>query len=175
MTPASAARRTWSGLNASDGIPPGLADRIRRLIFSERTILIGLGNPDRADDGAGLKIVLNWKARLERRAFLETEVSAETVVLDGLDDPAAGVFLFVDAADFSGSPGESRLFGLDDLGRVRPAFSTHHVPMDLLMGLIESRRKEAFLLGIQPGSMEPFGEMTGETSETVRRLSELAE
>jgi hydrogenase maturation protease len=162
-------------LNTSEGFPPGLADRVRRLILSERTLVIGLGNPDRADDGAGIQIVSNWKARLDRRAFLETEVSAETVVLDGIENPEAGVFLFVDAADFGGTPGEPRLFGIADQGRFRSAYSTHQVPMDLLMGLIESRRKEALLLGVQPGSVEPFGGMTWDMSEMVRRLSELTE
>jgi hydrogenase maturation protease len=162
-------------LSASDAILSGLAEDVRRLIGSGRTRVIGLGNLDRADDGAGLRIVENWKARLERRAFLETEASAETVVLDGLDDPDAGVFLFVDAADFGAAPGAARLFGAGDRGRFRPAYSTHQVPMDLFMELIESRGKEAFLLGVQPGSVEPFGDMTGGVMDTVRRLSALAE
>lgn len=171
MIPASAVRRTWSGLSASDAVPPDPEARVRSLIRSERTVVIGLGNPDRADDGAGIRIVSQWKARPGRRAFLDTEISAETVVLDGLADPEAATFLFIDAADFGGKPGDFRLFGIGEQDRFRPALSTHQVPMDLLMSLIASRRKDVFLLGIQPGSLEPMGEMTPEVLDTVRRLS----
>jgi hydrogenase maturation protease len=133
--------------------------------------VVGLGNPDRADDGAGIEIVRNWKARLGRRAFLDTEMSAETIVLDHLADPETEIFIFVDAADFGGPAGGFRLFGIGDQDRFRPAISTHQVPMDLIMGLIASHRKDAFLLGIQPKSLEPLGKMTREVSETVRKLS----
>ncbi len=162
-------------MNASDAFFPDPEGRIRALIRSERTVVVGLGNPDRADDGAGIEIVSKWKARLGRRAFLDTETSAETIVLDHLSDPDADVFLFVDAADFGGKPGDFRLFGIGDQELFRPALSTHQVPMDLLMGLIASRRKDVFLLGIQPGSLEPLGGMTPEVSETVELLSGISD
>lgn len=158
-----------------DAVSPDPEIRIRALIRSERTVVVGLGNPDRADDGAGIEIVSKWKARLGRRAFLDTEISAETIVLDHLADPDADVFLFVDAADFGGKPGDFRLFGIGEQDRFRPALSTHQVPMDLLMGLIASRRKDVFLLGIQPESLEPMGGMTPAVSDTVRRLSAWAD
>jgi hypothetical protein len=116
---------------------------IRELLMSDQTTAIGLGNPDRADDGAGIQIVLKWKARLKKRAFCENEISAEEAVMKGLEEPSVGTFLFVDAADFKGRPGEMRLF---DSG------------------------EKAFLLGIQPGSVEWLGEKSKPVRETIRRL-----
>lgn len=162
-------------MSASEPTSPETEKRVRALIRSGRTVVIGLGNPDRADDGAGIEIVRYWKARPGRRAFLDTEMSAETIVLDHLADPEAETFLFVDAADFGGKPGGFRLFGIGEQELFKPALSTHQVPMDLLMGLIASRRKDVFLLGIQPGSLEPMGEMTPEVVDTVRRLSAWAD
>ncbi len=135
--------------------------------------MIGLGNPDRADDGAGIEIVSRWKARLKKRAFVEPETSAETVVMNHLEDAGVDAFLFVDAADFSGAPGEIRQFGAGDASRFKPAWSTHQVPMDLLMQMIVSKGKKVSLLGIQAGSVELFGAMTGSVIHAVESLSSL--
>jgi hydrogenase maturation protease len=150
---------------------PRLLERIRNLVLSERTVVIGIGNPDRADDGAGIEIVSHWKARLKERAFFDTETSVETVLFDALEKPDVDVFLFVDAANFGGRPGEARLFGREDAGHFRPAISTHKVPLDLLMQVIASKGRQAYLLGIQPGCVELFGGMTGEVAEAVKILS----
>jgi hydrogenase maturation protease len=143
---------------------------IRELLMSDQTTAIGLGNPDRADDGAGIQIVLKWKARLKKRAFCENEISAEEAVMKGLEEPSVGTFLFVDAADFKGRPGEMRLFDSGEAGLIQSAFSTHKVPLDLLFGMITARGKKAFLLGIQPGSVEWLGEKSKPVRETIRRL-----
>lgn len=142
-------------------------DFIRSLVRSESTVLIGLGNPDRADDGAGIQIVSKWKARYPKRAFLDTERSVESAVLDNLENASFEAFLFVDAADFGGITGEFRLFHSGDAGRFHPALSTHKVPMDLLMQLIASKGKKAYLLGIQAGSVEFPGEISKEVRETI--------
>jgi hydrogenase maturation protease len=155
-------------LKEPDG--PIILERIRSLALSRTTVVIGLGNPDRADDGAGIEIVSHWKARLKERAFFDTETSAETAVFDGLEDPEAEVFLFVDAADFGGEPGEIRLFGREETDRFQPAISTHKVPIGLLTQMIRSRGRQAYLLGIQPGSVELFGGMTGGVREAVKTL-----
>jgi hydrogenase 3 maturation protease len=158
-------------LNVPDDKPP--FERIRLLLQSDRTLAFGLGNIDRADDGAGVLIVRQWKARLKERAFFEPDAAVETVVLEGADDTLVETFLFVDAADFGGEPGEFRLFGPEDSDRVLPALSTHKVPMDLLMGIVASKGKRPVLLGIQPGSLEPFGGVSDKVGETIRILAAL--
>jgi hydrogenase maturation protease len=150
-----------------------ILERIRSLALSRGTLVIGLGNPDRADDGAGTAIVSHWKARLKERAFFDTETSAETAVFEGLEVPDTEVFLFVDAADFGGRPGEIRVFGAAESARFQPAISTHKVPIDLLMQMIRSRGRQAYLLGIQPGSLELFGRMTEGVAEAVALLKTL--
>jgi hydrogenase maturation protease len=149
---------------------PVLFKRIQDLILSDGTCVIGLGNPDRADDGAGIEIVSHWKARLKERAFLDTEISAETAVIEGLEDPCTRVLFFVDAVDFGGAAGELRFFSAEDSVRFQPSLSTHKVPLGLLMQMVTSRNKEAHLLGIQPKSVEWLGGMTKEVVETVDLL-----
>jgi hydrogenase 3 maturation protease len=144
--------------------------RVRDLIRSEKTLVIGIGNTDRADDGAGIKIVDSWKARLKKRAFLEPETPAEIVVSDHLADPLVDALVFVDAADFGGKPGEVRLFGSEDADGMPIPASTHKIPLGLLFGLIRQKGKAAYLLGIQPKSLEWIGEMSEEVRETVKRF-----
>jgi hydrogenase maturation protease len=160
-------------LKEPDG--PIILERIRSLALSQKTVVIGLGNPDRADDGAGIEIVSHWKARLQERAFFDTETSAETAVFDGLENPDAEVFLFVDAADFGGKAGEIRLFEAEESLRFEPAVSTHKVPIGLLTEMIRSKGRRAVLLGIQPVSIELFGKMTEGVREAVERLKSLTE
>jgi len=107
---------------------------------------------------------------LGKRAFCETEVPVEAAVLDCLENPSIDTVLFVDAADFKGEPGEMRLFGASEAGQIQPAFSTHKVPLDLLIGMVLAKGKNAFLLGIRPESMEWLGQMGGAVLETINEL-----
>ncbi len=87
-----------------------LQEKIREILFSEQSIVIGIGNPDRADDGAGIFVVQHWreKAPFLRKAsfFLDTECSVESPVIDHLENPLIQNFLFGDTSDFGGAPGD---------------------------------------------------------------------
>ena len=72
-------------------------------------------------------------------------------------------------------PQQFRLFGQEDAGRFSPAISTHKVPLDLFMRVIASKGKQAFLLGIQAGSLELFGGMTAEVAEAVKILKSVCD
>ena len=136
------------------------------LAVSPATLMIGMGNMDRSDDGAGLKIAEKLKARFPERAFLESEKSVEGLVFDFIENPAFDTILFIDAVNFGEEPGTVRLFTAEDIPKFQPAVSTHKVPMSLLMDLIVQKNKKPLLLGIQPGSVKLMGEM----SEAVKKV-----
>lgn len=148
--------------------------KIREIVFSNASIVIGIGNPDRADDGAGILVVRHWRKKVpsSRKAsfFLDTECSVESPVMEHLDDPLIQTFLFVDTSDFGGEPGDIVLLPEKEIDRIVSPLSTHKVPLDFLFNLIRSKNKKAFLLGIQPGSLEFFGRMTEAVQETVEIL-----
>ena len=118
------------------------------------TAIVGLGNPDRGDDGIGVAVARQIRARFCHRIFFEGEQRAESVVLDFLESETIRTVLFIDAADFGGKPGEIRWFDADAAGRFLPAVSTHKVPLNLLMELLRGRGKQSFLLAVQPESTE---------------------
>lgn len=136
------------------------------LAASVTTMVIGLGNADRSDDGAGLVIAEKLKARFPERAFSESEKSVEGLVFDVIENPAFDCVLFIDAVNFGESPGTVRLFTAEDIEKFQPDVSTHKVPMSMLMDLLVQNNKKPFLLGIQPGSVKLMGEM----SETVKKV-----
>ena len=153
-------------LKASDNILKFLKEsKIPRSV-----VIIGLGNLDRADDGLGITLAVRLKDRYPGHVFSEKEKSVEEIVFELLERKDIRAFLFVDATDFGGKPGEVRLFSAEDTERFVPSFSTHKVPITHLMELILQRGKRPFLLGVQPGSLEFFGKMSPSAQNALDRL-----
>jgi len=134
----------------------------------QSVILIGLGNVDRADDGLGLILVSKIKACFPKQAFIETEQSVEGIVADKLENDNVSTFIFVDAVDFNAVPGDIQIFDIHDAQRFMPAFSTHKVPISLLMGLIHQKGKSSYLLGVQPLNLEFLGEVSPLISKSMQ-------
>jgi hydrogenase maturation protease len=129
--------------------------------------VIGLGNPDRADDGAGLLVARIVQARFPERAFLETETTLESV-FDLLPE-GCDTLLFVDSADFNGHPGEIRFFQSENLSDFQLAVSTHSLPIGFWFGYAASKGLRPLLTGIQPADLTWMGGM----SAAVKAASEI--
>ena len=157
-----------SGLSAPDADWPA---RLCKAADPKSWILIGLGNQDRADDGFGIVLAEALIADFPDRVFSEDRRSAEGVVLDVCDNPFIRAVLFLDAADFGGRPGDVRLFSSENLSDFVPALSTHKVPISILFGLLSTRGKHPFLLGVQPGSLDFLGLMSDPVQKTVETLT----
>lgn len=130
------------------------------LIHNKSPALIGLGNADRADDAFGLELVRRLKVNFPDCVFSESESSVEGIVYDFLESEKFDLIIFVDAVNFKGFQGELRIFDINDIDKFVSPISTHKVPMSLLMGLIQEHKKNSFLLGIQPGSVNFLKKMT---------------
>jgi len=137
------------------------------------TVIVGLGNLDRADDGAGIVLAEQLKVHYSDQVFSEKEQSVESIVLYLLERNDAETFLFIDSADFGGRPGEVKIFQVEDAKRFVPAFSTHKVPIALLMELLAQRGKKPILLGIQPESLEFLGKMSISVEKRLVLLEKL--
>jgi hydrogenase maturation protease len=135
-----------------------------------KTLVIGLGNRDRADDGIGLELANRLKERFPGRVLSEEDRSVEGIVLENLDRADIQTFVFVDATSFGQEPGELKWFSMEDASRFVPALSTHKVPMSLLMETISNHEKDAYLLGIQPQSLEFMGPMSSAIKKILEEL-----
>ncbi len=143
---------------------------LQPLLKAKSPAVIGLGNRDRGDDGCGLEIAEMLKARFPRRAFSEAQKSAEALTLELIENDFIETVLYIDAADFGGRPGEFRLFDSDRAASFSPSFSTHKVPITLLMELLRQHGKQSFLLGIQPENLGLFSPVSEAVLRTVQMV-----
>ncbi|MGQ9678274.1 MAG: hydrogenase 3 maturation endopeptidase HyCI [bacterium] len=113
------------------------------------TIVVGVGNRWRRDDGVGCRVAtLLQEQGLE---VIDAEMVPENFLEVIIRDKPARV-LFVDACDFGGTPGEFRIFTIEELEGLKfSGFSTHTLPLKLLAELINTGcGAQVWFLGIQP-------------------------
>lgn len=130
-----------------------MSDRVlRQVLFGqgkESTIYITLGNPLRSDDGVGpyiTKTAAGIPGILIRNAGVRPERA-----LDWAMELRPDRLVFIDAADFGGSPGEIQNLPTETL--VKTTFSTHRLPLPAIMDWIgHETGAECRCIGIQPGS-----------------------
>jgi len=130
-----------------------VVDRLRRL-SGVRTLIVGVGNTLKGDDGVGPMVC----------HAIESKVCAE--VIDAATVPenyiqqivrqAPEALLVVDAVDFGGEVGEVRVFETEQLASV--AWSTHTLSPRLFVEMVQGEIEvEVLFMGFQPGRCG-FGE-----------------
>ncbi len=114
----------------------------------------------------GLRFVEDLR-HLNPKFFFSEEQGLEETILDIIKDEDVETVVFVDTCDLGGKPGDISLLQLDSISET---VSTHKVPLSMLMALIQTEGKKAYLVGIQPESMDFRGEMT---ANVVRALDKV--
>ena len=155
---------------------------------AERLFVLGVGNPDRADDGAGSRCARQLErllARSSRPAGQAGRTRLEALqVLDGGEVPesATGVIrqfrpthvLIIDAASAGRKPGavffiDKRKMAEDDLG-------THRVPLSQLVRYLEeSVGCRVVRVGIEPGDTSPGRLMSPAVRKSCKILADAFE
>jgi hydrogenase 3 maturation protease len=139
-----------------------------RGICASRTVLLGIGNTLKGDDGAG-----PFVCEKVQGAVSATVIDAGTVpenYIQKIVSLAPRHLLIIDAADFGAAAGDMRVFGAEELANV--SISTHSLSPRLFLDVIGgSIDVEAFLIAIQPKRMG-FGQ--GLSGEVERAATELA-
>jgi len=123
--------------------------------------VLGLGNLDRADDGAGVLVAHALKKPFPRFSFSEHD-GVEGAVLDISETPGPGTVFFVDAANIRAPPGTVKVVRKEDINEKE--ISTHRVAVALMASLLEKGGKGSAVVCIQPQSIE----FRGSVSEPVR-------
>ena len=149
-------------------------DRLREIIGASRKIsIIGVGNPTRGDDGAGIAVIAgimeSFGAPADSSVFsvvtsrgvslllIDSRTTPENYISEILEHSPECV-LFIDCADFSGSglePGSVRIF--DERPVVdKPFLSSHCVPLTLVAAIIRKKIPAVSLgiIGIQPSCVD---------------------
>jgi hydrogenase maturation protease len=147
-----------------------LLNALRARMNPETTVLIGLGNPDRADDGIGILVPQRLKEKFPDHIFSERERGVEALTLEFSENVAVDSVLYLDASRFGGRPGDMHLFGMEDADKIQPALSTHKVPLPMLMALLNRAGKQPFFLGVEPATLTFMEGMSTEVAHTAEVL-----
>ncbi|MHC9542324.1 MAG: hydrogenase maturation protease [Vulcanimicrobiota bacterium] len=131
-------------------------------------LLITVGNDLRGDDGVGPYIAKNLSPA-GRDFFLIDAGERPENILDSAVATGAREVIIIDAADFGGSPGEARLFGIDAIPET--TLSTHTFPLPVIARLMEKdMRCTVRFLAIQAVTFAfgaPLSEAVKETADEL--------
>ena len=134
---------------------PDLRDALRHCLRG-RVCFLGLGNPDLADDGFGVRLAeaLDGITGVTViAAGVTPERHIERIAREEFDN-----VVFLDAVDAGAPPGSVVLLGSGDLVGRFPQISTHKFSLGTLASLIRMRSRAAvWLLGVQPASLRGTG------------------
>ena len=118
--------------------------------LNDELLVVGVGNPSRGDDAAGLLLGEQLARKLDQE-YLHCEEVPESYLGQMLDSVAATVLL-VDAVDMKKPAGEIALLSPDELAGT--SISTHNCSVTLLAKVLEGAKdKKMVVLGIQPQSL----------------------
>jgi hydrogenase 3 maturation protease len=134
-----------------------------------RVVIVGIGNPIRGDDAVGPRIIELLESRpIEDVLFLNTE-SVPEAFTGKVEKFNPTHVLLVDAANFHGAAGETKLINGEQIGG--QAVSTHSLPLNIFISYIEkSLDLSVLLLGIQPLSIglgAPISEIVEATAVSI--------
>ncbi len=116
-----------------------------------KVYVVGLGNLDRADDGAGVLVAHALKKLYPRFSFSEHD-GVEGTVLDISETPGDATVFFVDAANIKAPPGTIKVVRKEDVNEKE--ITTHRVAVALMASLLERGGKRSAVICIQPGRIE---------------------
>ena len=127
-------------------------------------VIIGIGNPLKADDNIGNVIVSKIKADAEK-IVAETTPENHIAKMRG-----ARKIVFIDAVDFHARPGTIKLFDTDEI--LDFPSTTHAISLNFFRKMIP--RASFFIVGIQPKTIE-FSQKISEELDINEIVSEVDE
>ncbi len=142
---------------------------------AKKVLICGIGNDTRGDDAFGVYVVEKLKGMISNQkvVFLNCGEMPESYTGKIIRENPSHV-VFIDAVHFEGKPGEIVL--ADPEGTLGEAFSTHKMPLKLLVRYLKQHTRAKFILiGAQPKQTGLFVEMSEELRESAERLVKILE
>jgi hydrogenase 3 maturation protease len=148
------------------------------------TIVLGVGNRLGGDDAAGTCVVdmLNpaLRALSAGQHGAKALLPAEIVAIDAGTAPESytsvirqhrpDLLILVDAADMGLPPGALRTIAPEKISVV--SFSTHHMPLSMLIAYVKEFCGKILLVGVQPERTEAGSGISKAVRKCVKKLAE---
>lgn len=141
-----------------------------RGLLTGRVCVVGVGNRQRGDDGAGPRLI-DVRDRSTRGIWLDAGVAPENF-LEPIVRTNPDTVLFVDAVAFGGVPGECRL--IDATAIDTAVVSTHAGSLSMLRDYLTARTNARIqVIAIQPETIHAQEGLSQPVEESVRELAAL--
>jgi len=158
---------------------PDLREQLQHC-FRGRVCVMGLGNIDYGDDGFGVHLAESIATRLAGSGTTSLGhhvINAGTTperLIGSVKGKGYDHLLFLDAVEFGGEPGSVLLLNADETAARFPQISTHKMSIGLLARYIKtSEGTDVWLLGVQPGSLQPSQGLSASVQRTMELLDEI--
>jgi len=179
----------WSPFRKKEGKKPVKDESSVKYVFEKlsesrmkeeklRSVVMGIGNDLRGDDGIGWYVVEKLSKNLGPREDIHfIKVSVPENHVSEVRDFLPSVLIIIDSADFKGNPGDVRLIGEDEIAR--RVGGTHATPLTLFMRLLledpESFMPKIVFVGVQKRQTAFGTPMSGEVKKAGDRIVKLIE
>ena len=149
-----------------------MIEQLRERLQGKRTLILGIGNTLRGDDGLGPRLIERLQGKVAATLIDGGEVPEN--YLGPIEAAGAEVILIVDAADLKAAPGDVALIELEQLGKT--GISTHNASLGLLASVVQRLTgADVLALAVQP-KVNSFGAaMSEEVGRTLDWLVEALE
>ncbi|MFC1804459.1 hydrogenase 3 maturation endopeptidase HyCI [Candidatus Omnitrophota bacterium] len=139
-----------------------------RAHLTGKAVILGIGNTLRSDDGIGSILASRLKDRVPYTVY-DAGSAPENYLGKIIKDKPDNIVI-IDAVDFGGQPGDSRIVEGGDL-KTTNLFSTHNASISLTINYLQSNLKaDIIVLIIQPKSIAFGDKMTPELTSALEKL-----
>jgi sulfhydrogenase subunit alpha len=128
-------------------------------------VFIGVGNQDRSDDALGIYIAQELRKQGVDDVWLETELRGRDLTPD---NPGNHPIIFLDAIDIQEEPGKITIIPFEYM--FRQASLSHKFAPFIHIFRNNGYLKNAYILGIQPGSLEKGRKISSQVREAVSNI-----
>jgi len=153
--------------DAPGDLEEGLSRQLEAIARGRMVYVLGLGNTDRADDGAGVIVAERLKKDFPSFSFSEHD-GVEGTVLDISEKGGDAVVFFVDAANLNLAPGEIRVVRRERINDRE--ITTHRVAVALMAAVLDKAGIDSAVICIQPRATEFRGAVSEPVTQAIRTV-----
>ncbi len=138
-----------------------------------KTVVIGVGNELKADDGIGLRVAKQLQEDgLQGPDTLVIPADVPENWIQPIIKFRPELLVLIDTADFSGKSGEIRAIRDDEISKIFT--NTHSIPLVLLLEAIKKKVKtRTVFIGIQPKTTQFGKPMSPQVREAGRKAADV--
>ena len=144
-----------------------LFEQLRKFRGS-RTLIVGIGNILKADDGAG-PLVCEQLGRAKVCADLIDAGTVPENYIQPIIKKAPQNLLVIDAIDFGASPGTIKIFAPEQLNS--HTISTHTLSPRLFVDMVcQNIKLDVYFVGVQPAQIQLGQSVSPQVSQAIQQL-----